>query len=49
MDRAESPYINSLFLLGLSLGFGGLRGKGECLHLGEDFVSLSGPQSLILL
>jgi len=49
MARAESPDINSLFLLGLSLGFGRLRGKGECLHLGDDFGSLSGSQSLILL
>ena len=48
MARAESPDINSFFPLGLALGFGGLSGKGVCLHLGEDFRSLSGSQYLIL-
>ena len=40
MARAENPDINSFFPLGLGPGFGGLSGKGVCLHLEEHSGSL---------
>ena len=48
MVHAESPDVNSFIPLGIAPGFGGLRGKGVCLHLREDSGNLAGAGTQIL-